>query len=77
MTCIVGWTDGVQMVMGADSLAASGWDVRVRRDPKLFRLAQPGGPFALVGFTSSYRMGQLLMGLTLPPDLTADPSPGW
>ena len=73
MTCIVGWTDGVQMVMGADSLAASAWDVRVRRDPKLFRLAQQGGPSSLIGFTSSYRMGQLLMGLTLPSDLTADP----
>lgn len=63
----------MQMVMGADSLSSSGLDVRVRRDRKLFRLAQQGGPSALVGFTSSYRMGQLLMGLTLPSDLTGAP----
>lgn len=41
--------------MGADSCAVSGSDFDIRADPKLFH----NGPF-LIGFTSSYRMGQLL-----------------
>ncbi len=41
--------------MGADSAGVSGFDLRVRSDSKLFR----NGPM-LFGFTSSFRMGQLL-----------------
>lgn len=47
--------------MGADSAGVSGLDLQIRRDPKLFRV----GAF-LIGFTSSFRMGQLL-GFRLEP----------
>jgi len=59
--------------MAADSLAVSQWDeVATHRDPKLFRLPQTGGPDLLLGFTTSYRMGQLLMGMRPPEDPTGD-----
>ncbi|WP_232079999.1 hypothetical protein [Burkholderia pseudomallei] len=41
--------------MGADSAAVGCWTVWDRLDPKIYRV----GPF-LIGFTTSYRMGQLL-----------------
>ena len=56
MTCIVGVPQGSgRVVMGADSAGVSGWDLIVRADAKVFER----GPF-LMGFTSSFRMGQLL-----------------
>lgn len=55
MTCIVGLVDGDRVWMGGDSAGVSGLDITVRADPKVFR----NGPF-LIGFTSSFRMGQLL-----------------
>lgn len=56
MTCIVAIKDGAGgVLMGADSAAASGWTLRPRVDPKIYR----NGPF-LFGFTTSFRMGQLL-----------------
>jgi hypothetical protein len=41
--------------MGADSAGVTGLSLAVRRDPKIYRV----GDF-LFGFTSSFRMGQLL-----------------
>lgn len=62
MTCIVGLVDEGKVYMGADSAGVSGSDLRVRKDPKVFR----NGDF-LIGFTSSFRMGQLLRyGLEVP-----------
>jgi ATP-dependent protease HslVU (ClpYQ) peptidase subunit len=55
MTCIVGLVHDGKVFMGADSAGASGWDSVVRRDSKIFH----AGPF-LMGFTTSFRMGQLL-----------------
>lgn len=55
MTCIVGIVDGGRVVMGADSAGCSGWAMEIRKDPKLFRV----GAF-VIGYTSSFRMGQLL-----------------
>lgn len=55
MTCIVGRTDGRQVWIGGDSAGVSGWDLVVRADEKVFK----SGPFVM-GFTSSFRMGQLL-----------------
>lgn len=55
MTCIVGLEVPGGVVMGADSAGVEGWDLTVRADAKVFR----NGPF-LMGFTSSFRMGQLL-----------------
>ena len=56
MTCIVALKQDNRIYMGADSLSANGnWEATIRRDPKMFRLQN-----MLIGFTSSYRMGQLL-----------------
>lgn len=55
MTCIVGIVDNGKVFIGGDSAAVSGYMVTIRSDPKVFRL----GNF-LIGFTSSFRMGQLL-----------------
>lgn len=42
--------------MGADSAATGGTDVKIRRDPKVFIVKN----HFLIGFTDSFRMGQLL-----------------
>ncbi|GAB6899434.1 hypothetical protein [Kineosporia succinea] len=55
MTCIVGITDGHTVTIGGDSAGSDGWHVAVRSDTKVFQV----GPY-LMGFTTSYRMGQLL-----------------
>jgi len=62
MTCIVGLVDNGDVWMGADSAAARDWELRHRSDPKVFR----NGPF-LLGFTTSFRMGQLLRFAFKPP----------
>ena len=66
MTCIVGWIDQNCMVMGGDSAGIGGYDVIIRKDPKVFTLSQSQGPDMLIGFTSSFRIGQLLMTLEVP-----------
>ena len=55
MTCVVGLIGERKVLMGADSAGVSGLDLRTRADPKVFQL---GG--LLCGFTTSFRMGQLL-----------------
>lgn len=55
MTCIVAVKDSKGAWMGCDSLGVAGYDVTVRTDRKIFER----GPF-LFGFTSSYRMGQII-----------------
>ena len=55
MTCIVGFVEGNTVWMGSDSAGVSGLTLTVRADRKVFR----NGPM-LFGFTSSFRMGQLL-----------------
>ena len=62
MTCIVGLIDGRRVWMGGDSAGVSGMDITVRADPKVFH----NGDF-LIGFTSSFRMGQLLAFRLHPP----------
>ncbi len=54
MTCIVGLEHKGKVYMGADSAAVND-HLYSMSNPKLFRL----GPF-LIGFTSSWRMGQLI-----------------
>lgn len=62
MTCIVGLVDECKVYIGADSAGVAGWQLTIRKDQKVFR----NGDF-LIGFTSSFRMGQLLRySLTLP-----------
>ncbi len=64
MTCIVGLVDGDTVWIGGDSAGVnSNWDLTVRTDEKVFR----NGSF-LMGFTSSFRMGQLLRFQLKPPE---------
>lgn len=55
MTCIVGLETDEGVLLGADSWSDNGWGGQRRADAKLFEV----GPY-VVGFTTSYRMGQLL-----------------
>ena len=55
MTCIVGLRNGGVVHVGGDSAGIAGWEVTVRADPKVF----VSGAYAM-GFTSSFRLGQLL-----------------
>ncbi|SDS34139.1 hypothetical protein [Actinoplanes derwentensis] len=55
MTAIVGLARGDAVYIGGDSAGTSGWNLSVRADPKVFRNKQ-----YLFGFTSSFRMGQLI-----------------
>lgn len=64
MTCIVGFVEpSGRVVVGGDSAGVAGLDIRVRADEKVFRR----GPF-LLGFTTSFRMGQLLRYSLQVPD---------
>jgi ATP-dependent protease HslVU (ClpYQ) peptidase subunit len=58
MTCIVGLIDGEnnKIYIGGDSAGVAGLSISIRKDPKVFKR----GNF-IFGFTSSFRMGQLLM----------------
>jgi hypothetical protein len=62
MTCIVGIVENGKVYMGGDAAGVNGYSVRVRKDPKLFKV----GEF-LFGYTSSFRMGQLLGYSFVPP----------
>ena len=55
MTCIVALVDEKTVWMGADSAGVSGMSLTVRKDPKIYKVKE-----MLFGFTSSFRMGQLL-----------------
>ena len=62
MTCIVAIAEAGNIWMGADSAGVVGYSLSARRDPKIYRV----GDF-LFGFTSSFRMGQLLGYKFSPP----------
>ncbi len=55
MTCVIGLVQKGKVHIGVDSAAVSGWTRRQTRLSKVFRR----GPF-LIGYTTSFRMGQLL-----------------
>lgn len=55
MTCIVGLETKNGILMGGDSAATSVWNISHTRIQKVFQ----NGPF-LIGYTDSFRMGQLL-----------------
>lgn len=64
MTCIVGLVDKGRIYMGADGAGAdSGWSLTCGADEKVFR----NGP-CLMGFTTSWRMGQVLRFALKVPD---------
>jgi ATP-dependent protease HslVU (ClpYQ) peptidase subunit len=62
MTCIVGLVHDGKVYMGGDSAGVAGYDLTVRADEKVFT----NGEF-IMGFTSSFRMGQLLRYKFKPP----------
>ncbi|MFU0241665.1 hypothetical protein ACKI1J_38745 [Streptomyces scabiei] len=55
MTAIVGLVRDGRVYVGGDSAGVTGWSLTVRADSKVFT----NGPYVM-GFTSSFRMGQLL-----------------
>ena len=62
MTCIVGHKTKDNVYIGGDSAGASGRDIIIRADEKIFK----NGEF-IFGFTSSFRMGQILRYNFTPP----------
>lgn len=62
MTCIVGFIEKDTVYIGGDSAGVGGYDLQIRKDVKVFK----NGPF-IMGFTSSFRMGQLLMSSKFKP----------
>ena len=63
MTCIVGLVHEEKVYIGGDSAGVAGYCLMLRADQKVFT----NGPFAM-GFTTSFRMGQLLRHAFRPPD---------
>lgn len=66
MTVIAAWIDDDRKVwMGGDSAGVSNWELDITARPKVFRLGE-----MIVGYTSSFRMGQALeFRLQLPQNL--------
>jgi hypothetical protein len=64
VTCIVGVETPNGVVIGGDSAGLSGWLHIHRADPKVFT----SGDY-LIGFTTSFRMGQLIRFTDLPKAL--------
>jgi hypothetical protein len=62
MTCIVGLVDRGSVYIGGDSAGVAGLHLSLNAAPKVFQ----NGPF-LMGYTSSFRMGQLLQYAFDPP----------
>jgi len=69
MTCIVGITDGKTVYLGGDSAGTAEYDLHIIREPKVFT----HGSYVM-GFTSSFRMGQILQYSFDPMDPPDDPS---
>lgn len=63
MTCIVGFADRGKVYIGGDSAGVSGQNIMLRADEKVFK----NGEF-IFGFTSSFRMGQILRYNFTPPE---------
>jgi 20S proteasome alpha/beta subunit len=57
MTCIVGIIDKETIYLGGDSAGTAGYGQSIRKDKKVFIKDNK----FIIGFTSSFRMGQLLM----------------
>lgn len=67
MTCIVGLVDKGDVYIGGDSAGIAGLSLSIRADEKVFS----NGPFVM-GFTTSFRMGQLLRYKFDPPQQTVN-----
>ncbi len=62
VTCIVGLEYDGRVIIGGDSAGVAGYSITVRADTKVFRNSE-----FIMGFTSSFRMGQLLRYSLVPP----------
>ncbi len=62
MTCIVGLVHDDTVYIGGDSAGVTGLSLTVRADEKVFVISN-----FIIGFTSSFRMGQLLRYRLKPP----------
>jgi hypothetical protein len=67
LTCIVGIVEGGKVYIGGDSAGVAGYYLQSRADQKVFT----NGPFVF-GFTSSFRMGQILRYGFTPPQRHPD-----
>lgn len=63
MTCVIAIKHAGRVYMGADSAGSDLYTIRTRSDPKIHQV----GPF-MFGFTTSFRMGQLLAHAFNAPD---------
>jgi len=63
MTCIVGFVDKGKVYIGGDSAGVDGQSIRIREDEKVFIIDD-----FIYGFTSSFRMGQILRYNFKPPE---------
>lgn len=59
MTCIVGIVHEGVTYIGGDSLGSDGYSKVIRKDKKVFKMKDTSK--GIMGYTSSFRMGQLLM----------------
>jgi len=62
MTCIVGIEYGGRVYLGSDSIASNGYSQIITTESKIFR-----NDSFVIGYTSSFRMGQLLQHKFIPP----------
>lgn len=67
MTCIAAIVKNNKVYMGGDSAGTTGGLLVIRKDPKVFKVDE-----FLIGFTDSFRMGQLLRYKFDPPTLHND-----
>lgn len=67
MTAIVGIVHDGRVHIGGDSAGVAGWSLTIRADAKIFT----NGPYVM-GFTTSFRMGQLLRYALTPPEPTGE-----
>ena len=65
MTCIVGYQHKGKVWIGGDSAGVGGLSLTVRADRKVFQNKQ-----FIIGFTTSFRMGQLLQYRFKPPSIS-------
>jgi ATP-dependent protease HslVU (ClpYQ) peptidase subunit len=72
MTCIAALIDGKKVIMGGDSAGVAGLSLSVRKDRKVFKRKDHGGTIWLFGFTSSFRMGELIQFNLRLPAVKAD-----
>lgn len=67
MTCIAGIVDKGRVFIGGDSAGVGDYDLVVRADRKVFAIGD-----YVMGFTTSFRMGQLLAHAFAPPNPPSD-----